>query len=137
MLAPEDLKPQVIATPTSQIDIAPTVMGLLGLAYEAPFYGQDVLHLPSDQPCPILLNHNHDVGLLLGDRLTVLGLQQKRHCYRVNVDDSLTAIDNDPGLTDLATAYFQTAFELFQGRTYRLTAPKAGQVGKTAAMAIR
>jgi hypothetical protein len=30
----------------TQIDIAPTVMGLLGLPYEAPFFGVDVLHAP-------------------------------------------------------------------------------------------
>jgi len=120
VLAPGGVTPQVVPTATSQIDIAPTVMGLLGLAYQAPFYGQDVLHIPTNQPRPILLNHDHDVGLLLGDRLAVLGLQQKMDCYQVTADDKLTPIATPPELGDLATAYFQTAFELFQGHAYQL-----------------
>lgn len=120
VLAPGEAKPRIVATATSQIDIAPTVMGLLGLPYQAPFYGQDVLHIPADQPRPILLNHDHDVGLLLGDRLAVFGLQKEIHCYRVDAEDKLTPIANAPTLSDLGTAYFQTAFELFQGREYKL-----------------
>jgi len=122
ILAPEAMPPQVVTTATSQIDIAPTVMGVLGLAYEAPFYGQDVLRLPTAQPHPILLNHDHDVGLLLGDRLAVLGLQQERHYYQVGDHDDLSTIAPDSALSDLAIAYFQTAFTLFQGHAYQLPA---------------
>lgn len=78
VFAPEGAQPAVVKTATSQVDIAPTVMGLLGLPYQAPFYGQDVLHIAAGQPRPILLNHDHDVGLLLGDHLVVLGLQKER-----------------------------------------------------------
>lgn len=120
ILAPEAMPPQVVTTATSQIDIAPTVMGLLGLAYEAPFYGQDVLRLPTSEPHPILLNHDHDVGLLLGDRLAVLGLQQENHYYQVGDHDDLTTIAPDPALSDLAISYFQTAFTLFQEHAYQL-----------------
>jgi len=120
ILAPEAMPPQVVTTATSQIDIAPTVMGLLGLAYEAPFYGQDVLRLPAAEPHPILLNHDHDVGLLLGTHLAVLGLQQERHSYQVGDHDELTTTDPDPTLSDLAISYFQTAFTLFQGHAYQL-----------------
>ncbi len=132
VLAPGHLPPQVVPTATSQIDIAPTVMGLLGLSYEAPFYGQNVLHIPADQPRPILLNHDHDVGLLLGDRLTVLGLQKEMHCYRVGSDDSLTPIAKDTALEGLATAYYQTAFELFQRHRYQLPPKPAPPVPLTA-----
>ncbi len=122
LLAPGAIAPARVETATSQIDIAPTVMGLLGLAYQAPFYGQDVLHIPADQPRPILLNHDHDVGLLMGDRLAVFGLQQEITCYQVDGNDHLTPIATDPALSDLGTAYFQTAYALFQAHAYQLPA---------------
>ena len=40
IMAPGRLAPQQIASPVSQMDIAPTVMGLLGFPYSAPFFGK-------------------------------------------------------------------------------------------------
>ncbi|MEZ4484640.1 MAG: hypothetical protein R2864_08595 [Syntrophotaleaceae bacterium] len=54
------------------MDIAPTVLGLLGFGYTAPFYGQDVLGLRRPgREHPILFNHNHDVALLNEGRMVV------------------------------------------------------------------
>ena len=102
------------------MDIAPTVMGLLGLGYQAPFFGQDVLHEPGGLPHPLLVNHDHDVGLRLGDRLVVLGLHRESRCFRIEANDELVPTIDDAALTDLAVAYFQTAFELFQSGRYQL-----------------
>lgn len=118
--APGLIAPRVVETPTSQMDIAPTVLGLLGLAYSAPFYGEDVLHLAPGQLHPILVNHNHDVALLSGDRLVVLGLNRASETYRYDAAaDRLEPLPEDQGLLDLATAYYQSAFELFQSHRYQ------------------
>jgi len=120
LYAPGRLVPGKVETPTSQIDIAPTVLGRLGLPYAAPFYGEDVLHARAGQPHPILLNHNHDVALLQGDRLVVLGLNKSASSYRYDAaGDRLEALPEDRALTDLATAYYQTAFDLFKSHRYR------------------
>jgi phosphoglycerol transferase MdoB-like AlkP superfamily enzyme len=76
MLAPGRLQPRIIQTRIGQMDIAPTVMGLLGLPFTAPFYGQDVLHWPVGQERSILVNHGRDVALLSGRKLIVLGLHK-------------------------------------------------------------
>ncbi|OQW91288.1 MAG: hypothetical protein BWK79_17245, partial [Beggiatoa sp. IS2] len=44
IFAPSHLSPSKIEREISQLDIAPTVLGLLGLEYEAPFFGQNVLN---------------------------------------------------------------------------------------------
>ena len=44
--SPKHLAPRQVDTLMTQIDIAPTVLGLLGLPYEAPFFGVDILHEP-------------------------------------------------------------------------------------------
>ena len=58
----------------TQIDIAPTVLGLLGLPYEAPFFGIDALHESPEHSRIALFSHNHDVAILRDNELVVLGL---------------------------------------------------------------
>lgn len=125
--APAHIKPQRIDTPTSQIDVAPTVLGLLGLAYQAPFFGQDVLKWPQDQPRTLLFNHNHDVAALRGNSLCILGLRKSVRCERYErlpgapseQTTRFTPAPDDPALIELATAYYQTAYEQFTQRRYR------------------
>lgn len=120
ILAPGHLAPREIDTPASQLDIAPTVMGLLGLSYDAPFFGQDVLHWTGGERS-LLFNHNHDVALLRGGEFAVLGLNRSAQTlsyYRRpgpaarDVDDFHPAPFDEP-LVDLATAYYQTGYRLF------------------------
>jgi phosphoglycerol transferase MdoB-like AlkP superfamily enzyme len=118
--APGRVAAGAVETPTSQIDIAPTIMGMLGLPYTAPFYGENVLQAQADKPRPILLNHNHDVALLLDDRLVVLGLNRRAETFRYDaIADRLDPLPEDRELTDLATAYYQSAFELFKSHRYQ------------------
>lgn len=119
--APTKLTPQICTTNISQMDIAPTVLGLLGLGYTAPFYGQDVLDMPPGAEHPILLNHNHDVAMLDRGHMVVLGLNHSVQSY--DYDEGQHRLAPAPPiaeLTDLATAYFQTAFDLFEHHGYVL-----------------
>jgi phosphoglycerol transferase MdoB-like AlkP superfamily enzyme len=114
--SPKHIQPQVVDTLTGQIDIAPTVLGLLGFAYQAPFFGQDVLHNPQAQRVA-LFSHNHDVAALRDNKLVVLGLNKKVTTLHYDeATNSYTAIPAEPELTQLAIAYFQTGYELFEGR---------------------
>ena len=124
ILAPGRLQPKVVQTRIGQIDIAPTVMGILGLPFTAPFFGQDVLHGPADRERPILVNHGRDVGLLFGEKLAVLGLHKSAAVFNYDADShDLLPAGNDPAVIDLATAYYQTAFDLFKSRQYQLPPP--------------
>jgi len=121
MLAPDHLKPQLVQTRIGQMDIAPTVMGILGMPFSAPFYGQDVLHWPAGRERPILINHGRDVALLVGKKLAVLGLHKSVSVFDYDGrshDMHRSAVD--PALVDLATAYYQTAFDLFESHRYVL-----------------
>ncbi len=116
--APKVIKPQRIDTLMSQIDVAPTVLGMLGLAYEAPFFGQDVLHFP-DAPRVALFNHNHDVAILEGNSLVVFGLHKRIENYQYDQgSDTYRPAPHNPELENLGIAYFQTASELFRTRRY-------------------
>ncbi|MBI2383796.1 MAG: LTA synthase family protein [Gammaproteobacteria bacterium] len=126
VLAPGRIPPAGVDTPTSQIDIAPTVLGLLGLPYQAPFFGQDVLHWAGG-PRTLLFNHNHSVALFRDGHLAILDLQRKLSCERYEREAGSARRDGDrfipegcdPDLVALATAYYQTGYELFTQHAYQ------------------
>jgi len=119
--SPGHLPPGRFDAPIGQIDIAPTVLGLLGLDYTAPFYGIDVLNQQGDpQQHPLLLNHNHDVAMLVDDRMVVLGLHKTAALYRYDrKTNTQQKLADDRQLFDRATAIYQSAYELFTRRLYR------------------
>jgi phosphoglycerol transferase MdoB-like AlkP superfamily enzyme len=71
--SPKHVAPRRVDGLIAQIDIAPTVLGLLGLPYEAPFFGQDALHAPAAGRIAVF-NHNHDVAIYRDGSLVVFGL---------------------------------------------------------------
>jgi phosphoglycerol transferase MdoB-like AlkP superfamily enzyme len=121
--APKHVQPQRIETLTGQIDIAPTVLGLLGLEYDAPFFGTDVLACERTQ-CTgqrlVLFNHNYDVAAYRDSKLAVLGLGKETQTLRYDRDsDRYVGVDSDSELTDLTIAIYQTAYEQYQERRYQ------------------
>ncbi|HVY82481.1 MAG TPA: LTA synthase family protein [Steroidobacteraceae bacterium] len=116
--SPKHLRPGVVDTLTTQIDIAPTVLHLLGLSYCAPFFGEDVLHAPRASPVAFF-SHNHDVALYKDGELAILGLGKTvRDVFYDPKTDSYRPAPLNSRLNDLAVAYYQTAFELFRERRY-------------------
>ncbi|HXW10665.1 MAG TPA: sulfatase-like hydrolase/transferase [Steroidobacteraceae bacterium] len=119
MYSPKHLAPRSVDVLTTQIDVAPTVLGLLGLPYEAPFFGVDVLHQQPGTARVALFSHNHDVALLRDDRLAVLELGKKTESLRYDrAAGAFVRQPDDAQLVPLAVAYFQTAAELFRAHQY-------------------
>ena len=116
--SPKHIVPRRVDTLMTQIDVAPTVLGLLGLPYEAPFFGQDVLNAPAENRVA-LFNHNHDVAIFRNGRIVVFGLKQSVSYYDYDAaTDSYAPAAPDPELERLGIAYFQTAYELFSAHRY-------------------
>jgi hypothetical protein len=102
------------------------VLGLLGLPYEAPFFGQDALHAPAGNRVA-LFNHNHDVAIFRNGRIVVFGLKQSVKFYDYDAaTDKYSPAPPDRELERLGIAYFQTAYELFAAHHYE-AAPAAPQ----------
>ncbi|MFY0730403.1 LTA synthase family protein [Pseudomonas sp. NFX15] len=130
--APKLIEARETAQLASQIDLAPTLLGLLNLDYESTFFGRNLLQ---DNPLPprvVLGNYQH-LGLFDGKDLAILSPRQglRRH------DDALTesresrSNANDPLITRAIT-YYQTASYGFKQQLLGWKAPKegAGQVGE-------
>jgi phosphoglycerol transferase MdoB-like AlkP superfamily enzyme len=117
--APGHLRPGRIDTLTTQIDIAPTVLGLLGLPYSAPFFGENVMRA-STKNRVALFSHNHDVALYRNGELAILGLGKSvEDVHYDRRTDSYRPGAPNPKLNNLAMAYYQTASELFRDRRYK------------------
>jgi phosphoglycerol transferase MdoB-like AlkP superfamily enzyme len=125
VLAP-GLAPRQVNALTAQVDLAPIVLGLLGLPYEAPFFGRDVLHYP-DPNRVLMFNHNQKVAICRAGELAILGLRRSENTVRHRYDparprrerDIYEPVPRDAALVDLATAYYQVGTEMFDRGSYR------------------
>ncbi len=124
--SPKHLAPRRVDALMTQIDIAPTVLGLLGMPYEAPFFGQDALNTPAADRLAFF-NHNHDVAIYRDGHLVVFGLGKTVSTFSYDPrSDRYAPAPSDPELERLGIAYYQTAYELFEGGRY-LPSAAAGQ----------
>jgi phosphoglycerol transferase MdoB-like AlkP superfamily enzyme len=129
--SPKHIEPRRVGALMTQIDLAPTVLGLLGLQYEAPFFGQDALHVPPQHRIA-LFNHNHDVAIYRDGRIVVFGLKKAVDTYRYDAaTDRYSRASRDPELERLGIAYFQTAYELFEQHRYLPSAAPMRQAATT------
>lgn len=114
--APRHFTPRRVDTVTSQVDVAPTVLGLLGISYESAFFGRDVL-AGSQAAHAVPLNHNRTVALLEGDTLHQLGFQKTSASVPAN-DGAPVAKPTDAENVRNAASYFQLAYLLYARRQY-------------------
>ncbi len=101
----------------SQIDVAPTIMGVLGQPYESQFFGHDLLSAGVEERA--LMSHNRDVAMLRGDHMAVLGLQQTVDLWHrdpLTGEFSPMAKEQDTALVDDAIGIYQTAYYLYKHR---------------------
>jgi phosphoglycerol transferase MdoB-like AlkP superfamily enzyme len=106
-----------------QLDVAPTLLGLLGRPYTTTFYGHDLLRVPESQR-RALLHHNRTIGLARGERFVTFSLGPVIDTYLGDLHAGTLAPLSPPdagarALADEATALYQTADYLYMHRRYR------------------
>jgi phosphoglycerol transferase MdoB-like AlkP superfamily enzyme len=124
--APKLVEPRENGQLASQIDLAPTLLGLLNMDYQSTFFGRNLLQ---DNPLPprvVVGNYQH-LGLFDGKDLAILSPRQglRRH------DDALTEsresrTTSDDPLISRAITYYQTASYGFKQQLLGWKAPKEG-----------
>nr|WP_279236674.1 LTA synthase family protein [Dyella sp. RRB7] len=113
--APKHIAPQRVSRQMAQVDIMPTVLGLLNFSYRSRFFGADLFELEPGRERAFPATYEK-LGYLHGDVLTVLEPQRKLEQLRPNFDNG-DAVPNTPidqGQVDDATAYYQVAAFLFK-----------------------
>jgi hypothetical protein len=94
----------------SQIDIAPTLLGLLGMDYRSQFYGTDAFQRTPGTERAFIGTYQL-LGYLRGRRLVQLAPHREVATVQPtwNGDRRQPMVPDDPRLTLQAIAYYQTA----------------------------
>jgi phosphoglycerol transferase MdoB-like AlkP superfamily enzyme len=106
----------------SQMDLGPTLLGLLGLSVEHPMIGRDVLALADGLPGRAIMQYGEANGYRVGDKVAIHQphLPVQTFAYR---DAHLLPIDHDIELERDGLAHLIWADRTYRERLYRLPAP--------------
>ena len=101
----------------SQIDIAPTLLGLLDFSYYTKFLGHDLMRSPPGSDRAFVANFQ-TLGYLKGDRLLVLQPKRKVEQFRMEGERLQAEGSVDPALAREGIAFYQVASYLFRNGLY-------------------
>lgn len=111
--APDHIQPRRVERLMSQIDVPPTLLGLLGFSYTSQFLGYDLFDLEAGRERAFVSTYQ-ELGFLRGEEMVIL-----RPGRRVSVvkpdprDGSAVPVRGNTALTEEAIAWYQSAAGLF------------------------
>jgi arylsulfatase A-like enzyme len=112
--SPANVKPGVVDSVASQIDIPPTILALLNVSYKSTFFGQDILTEGQHHPRAFMSNY-----LAVGQEANglLVGLHPKREIRVTDVQSGQKVPLEDARAKDAATdtiAIYQLASEMLK-----------------------
>lgn len=118
--APHHIKPARMDRLMSQIDVAPTILGLMNMSYDSDFLGLDVLK-DSDHAPRAFISTYQKLGYLTEDHLLVLGPRQYAARYQINrLSGETKPLPLEDRLMEDMLAYYQGGDYLYQRRLNRI-----------------
>ncbi len=111
--SPKHVAPQHVTTLASQIDVAPTLLGLLNFSYTSQFFGKDILQMRAEEGRALIGNYQR-LGLLRDNRLSYQAPLEGFHL----VEDPLGTVNDHTALLDEPLVLENIAF--YEGADYLL-----------------
>ena len=120
IFSPAHIAPARFDRLMSQIDIAPTLLGLLEMGYSSKFYGHDVFRVPESADRALVGNYQ-TLGYMKDGRIVTLMPGRKVAVHRLPNELGLPAPGVVPveRLTDEAISLYQSASALYSGGLQR------------------
>lgn len=120
--APNIIKPQIFSENISQIDIAPTLFGMLNLKYKSKFFGSDVIANQKTLDQHSFVSTYSALGYLKNERLYLLKPKKQSEIFAVKLRkygfEGSEETKIEAGLDDLelakAISYYQIASSAFK-----------------------
>lgn len=110
--SPKMIKPQVISNLGSQIDVGPTLLGLLNMSYESFGFGYDLRKYNPDRA---FISNYQKVGFMKKDFLTLLEPGKKFKQYKIHGSDyDGVDIEKDKDQLESTISFYQTASQLYK-----------------------
>jgi phosphoglycerol transferase MdoB-like AlkP superfamily enzyme len=118
--APQLLRPAIEQRFTSQIDLAPTVLGMLNLNYTSRFLGYDIFRTAAGRE-RVFISTYQDIGYIRNNKLVILSPQKKIETMAPNfVSGTAGKISPDQVLINEAIAWYQGANFLYKNGGYKM-----------------
>lgn len=112
--APGLIKPGTMPRLMSQIDLGPTILGLLHFSYRSKFFGYDIFQLEPGRERAFISTYQ-SLGYIRHDSLVVLKPQRVAGTFRPDFrDGSVQEAGMAPKLTDEAITWYQCASYQFR-----------------------
>jgi len=108
--APGLLQPKKETSLCSQIDVMPTVLGLLNFEYKTQFFGQDVLNYPANKS---FISTYQMLGFIKDRNMVVLAPRKKPIFYDIEGNDQSISKKKDQNLLEEAIAFYQSAYMIY------------------------
>lgn len=118
--ATHHVKPGRVDRMMAQIDVAPTVLGLLNMSYTTDFLGHDILKA-DNRPERAFISTYQKLGYIEGDRLLILSPQKGVSLARFDRRSGATEpLPMDERLLQEALAWYQGANYIYKNRLNRI-----------------
>jgi len=104
----------------SQIDLAPTLLDLMGMDVETPMIGRDLLKLPEATPGRAIMQFDVKNAFRVGDKVVILQSKGKSIQYQLPNDTTHIEMPIDKQLEKDALSHIVLASKMYNERSYRL-----------------
>lgn len=117
--APSFISPKIESRLTAQIDLAPTLLGLLNTTYTNKFLGADINKLVPGKERVFLCTYQK-IAYVKNNKMVILSPVKQVEMFSVNFNDgSSKKIPLEDSLVKEAVAYYQSASYLFKNKLYK------------------
>ena len=112
--SPGNVKSERMERLMSQIDLAPTILGLLNFSYTSKFFGYDIFQLERGRE-RVFISTYQSLGYLRNDTLVILRPQRSENTFSPNFKDgSVKKIAANKAFTNDAITWYQSASYQFK-----------------------
>ncbi|MFT3827957.1 MAG: LTA synthase family protein [Chitinophagaceae bacterium] len=116
--SPGNLAPQRVDKLTAQIDIAPTILGLLRFNYRSKFFGQDIFSIPEEKERAFISTYQ-GLGYLKNNKLVIQTPVKKTEEFTPDfITGKATATPVSDSLLQQSIAWYQCAAWMLKNRKY-------------------
>lgn len=116
--SPANITPRIEDRLVGQIDLAPTLLGLLNMSYTSKFYGYDIFKLEKGRE-RLFMGTYQNIAYIRDGKMVVLSPQQKIEMFKVDFKTGEEIkIPVDEKILNEAIAYYQSASYMFNMHEY-------------------
>lgn len=109
---------------SSQIDIPPTLLNLIGLEIESPMPGRDLFKLPEATTGRSIMQFHNNNAFRVGNQVVIMQPDKEPLQFELKNDTVMVPVKLDPELARDALAHVTAASYLYKERKYKLKSQK-------------